>query len=168
MEDDAFWALIETSREHSTDYDDRTLYLRDQLARLSAEEIAHFDILLSDACTTLDGAELVDLAQQIHGGPLHDDVFNDFKLWIIGSGRDAFTRVVGNPVAVKTLPGVGSQEVDDVDLSWEELGYVANYAFLRKRGVDHAADDDLRGDLDAEFGGLVNRLQNEVGGSVGG
>ena len=161
MDDDAFWALIETSLEHSTDYDERTMYLRDQLATLSAEEIAYFDILLSDACTALGSAELVDLAQQIYGGPLHDDVFTDFKLWIVGSGRDAFTRVVGSPAVVATLPGVELQEVDNVDLSWEELGYVANYAFLRKHGVDHEAGDDRQGDLDAEFGGLVNSLQNE-------
>ncbi|MFF0500593.1 DUF4240 domain-containing protein [Nocardia aobensis] len=162
MDNDAFWVLIETSREHSADCDERTVYLRNQLATLPVEEIAHFDILLSDACIALDSAELVELARQIYGGPVHDDLFNDFKLWIIGLGRDTFARVLGDPAQVMTLPGVGSQE-DDPDPSWEELGYVANYAFLRKHGVDDEADDDRRGDLDAEFDDVVNNLRNEVG-----
>ncbi|WP_158271307.1 DUF4240 domain-containing protein [Nocardia sp. MDA0666] len=57
----------------------------------------HFDILLSDACIALDSAELAERARQIYGGPVHDDLFNDFKLWIIGSGRDTFARVLGDP-----------------------------------------------------------------------
>ncbi|NKY84445.1 DUF4240 domain-containing protein [Nocardia veterana] len=161
MDNDEFWGLIETSLEHSADCDERTSYLRDQLATLSVEEIAHFDILLSAACAALDSAELVEVAQQIYRGVVGDDLFNDFKLWIIGSGRDTFARVLGDPAQVTTLPGVEAQ--DDPDPSWEELGYVASYAFLRRHGVDHEADDDRRGNLDAEFEALVNNLQNEVG-----
>ncbi|WP_227979557.1 DUF4240 domain-containing protein [Nocardia spumae] len=163
MNTDAFWSLIETSLEHSPDYEERTRYLRDSLATLPVEQIAHFDILLSNACNELDSAELVELAQQIHGGLLHDDVFNDFKMWIIGSGRGAFTRVVGNPAAVSALPGVDTQGVDDdEDLSWEELSYVGNYAFLRKHGIDHEADDERQGALDEEYEELVKRVQAEL------
>lgn len=146
MDIDSFWDLIGACRRQAPSQADRLTWLRDALSASkpsrSVQFQARLDEVTHEACTS----DLWSAADLICGGWCSDDGFCYFGLWMVGLGRDAFTRAVADPDALAETPEVrrlasrrGELSNDDWP-DWEALDYVAEevYGILTGLGDDCA------------------------------
>jgi len=102
MTDDQFWAMIASSRENA-EGDAQTDQLKSLLSRLAPPEILAFEQLLFAKRAESYRWDLWGIATLIHGDFCSDDSFEDFRLWLISQGREAYEQVLANPEAVLDL-----------------------------------------------------------------
>lgn len=134
MDDETFWAIVEAAREHGATWDDtfdgRVEGLRDELAKLSAEEILAFrDAFLvhSERAYTWE----LWAAAHVLGGGCSDDGFTDFRSWLISMGRQTYERALKDPDSLADIQfGPGREQ----DSFFEEPAYVAAASHEAKTG----------------------------------
>ncbi|MGC3943789.1 MAG: DUF4240 domain-containing protein [Chryseolinea sp.] len=120
MDEEQFWEIIKRSKDKSDgNIEQQQLKLAEELNKLAASEIVHFDNRFRYFRGEANTWELWGAIYIIHGG-CGDDSFNDFREWVIGQGRDFYCRTTQNP---ETLIDV------EVGEDWEGLGYVAESVF---------------------------------------
>ncbi|GIH71677.1 DUF4240 domain-containing protein [Sphaerimonospora thailandensis] len=105
MDVDEFWFLIERSARETDGKDARLEWLRNQLARRSAEDIVDFAEWLRLARKKVD-TWLMWGAMRASFGYGSDDGFWYFQMWLVGLGREAFERVAHAPDDLVDLPVV--------------------------------------------------------------
>lgn len=97
MDTNRFWTIIETAtgRDPKTvdDWDDR---LVEQLVKLSTEEIQEWDRLFNHCMALAYRYDLWAAAYLINGGASYDG-FYYFRCWLIGMGRDTYTKALEAP-----------------------------------------------------------------------
>ncbi|HET8646266.1 MAG TPA: DUF4240 domain-containing protein [Vicinamibacteria bacterium] len=143
MTDEAFWRLIEASRDQfdkrrvAGNLDRQAQRLKELLDALESAEIAEF---LSIYRQHFRAAYRWDLwgAAYVIGQGCSDDGFADFRNWLISMGRDVFTRALADPESLVSV--ARARDVEDV--FFEEFGYVAD-TILEERG-----ENPLQGDED--------------------
>lgn len=97
MDTDHFWTIIDATVTASPDEIDRQAeLLQDHLAALTVEEILGFDGEYTQASHALY-TWAVWRAADIMIGDASDDVFADFRSWVISRGRRAYERVLASP-----------------------------------------------------------------------
>lgn len=106
MNTDAFWALLEESRQHGTGSGERDAWLRDRLARCTGEEIVSFQALLDELTDLALTWDLWAAADRIFGGWCSDDTFRSFQHWMMGLGRAVFEAAVNDPDVLGYAPEV--------------------------------------------------------------
>jgi len=106
MNVEAFWELIERSRQATSDPHPRRRWLERQLARQAAAEIVDFEILLGQARQRADTTELYGACYRILDGHDSLDGFFYFQGWLVGLGRHAFERAVSDPDSLADVPEV--------------------------------------------------------------
>ncbi|WP_168929719.1 DUF4240 domain-containing protein [Nocardioides sp. GY 10127] len=82
--------------------------LRGVLEPLTAQQVGAFHrtfVRMSRALATQQVAEAAD-ATCLPSVGLGDDLFSDFRSWLIGQGEDAYAAVLADPDALADLPGV--------------------------------------------------------------
>lgn len=108
MKDDRFWKLIAEARQE----DDFLVALTAKLKDLPADEIVGFQNTLQrklvDACTFPLLA-----ANFIIQSYVSDDVFEDFRAWLISHGRERFEAAVSDPKSI--CDWLKRSEVDAID-----------------------------------------------------
>ncbi|UGY95005.1 DUF4240 domain-containing protein [Streptomyces gobiensis] len=134
MHEDEFWELIDSSRAAAEgDPVDQAELLVERLVQLDPETVTdfarHFEArynrayrwdLWGAAWVLLDGAS--------------DDVFDAFRCWLIGQGREVFEGALHNdPDALAELLEDFDAEVDG---DGEELGYAADEAYEQLIGSE--------------------------------
>jgi len=130
IDEDQFWAIIETAKKSSDDLEDFAQMITANLAQLSTAEIIGFHLreqkLRFDSYTS-------DLwcAAYIMNGGCSDDCFEYFRCWIIAQGKAVFYSSLKNP---DSLVNLYSSETEEYD--FEDLMYVASEAFEQKTGKD--------------------------------
>jgi hypothetical protein len=149
MDVDAFWSLIERSRQEAGDPDARLEWLQRQLARQPAAEIVDFQVWLDRARRRADTWDMWGAAYLLCDSLCSGDGFFYFQVWLIGLGRDAFEQAVADPDNLAGLPEVvrlAGRPVDDRSRGewpdWEALGGVAWAAYEQVTGEEegiHAA-----------------------------
>src|SRR5688572_17566457 len=108
MSREEFWRLVEASRKQVDQYG----WLRKQLRRLSKEAITGFQVnlrgLMIEACSfPLLAANFVIQSY------VSDDVFEDFRAWLVSQGKRRFKAAISNP---ETIAGwLRREEVDEID-----------------------------------------------------
>lgn len=155
MDIDSFWDLIEECRRQARGRGGRLTWLRDELSRRPLPEIVRFQVCLDEVTYEASTRDLWAAADRIFGGRCSDDGFCYFGLWMVGLGRDVFSRAVSSPDALADTPEV--QELagrprelwDDDWPEWELLDYVAMEAYGIATGVDDDDDDDCDAFYDA-------------------
>ncbi|MBE3010379.1 DUF4240 domain-containing protein [Microbispora sp. NEAU-D428] len=152
MDIDEFWHLIEQSGRESEGKEARLAWLRERLARRSAEEIADFEEWLWRARMKVDTWLMWGAMRALFFFGSNDG-FWYFQMWLVGLGREAFERVASEPDALADLPEVRRLVMKqreglrspDMDLpywtadDWPEfecLDYVAGDAWEQATGTD--------------------------------
>lgn len=97
MDETRFWDLIETSRD-TEDLDDQLGYLTEELQQLSTTELLSFDDHFTRASHALHTWTVFGAGQAILGF-VSEDVFADFRSWIISRGQDTYSHALNDPDA---------------------------------------------------------------------
>jgi hypothetical protein len=149
---DTFWDLIDQSRRHADDPEERLVWLADQLAERPPAEIVGFDIRLDEVRGLADTWQMWGAAYLICDGLCSDDGFWYFQAWLVGLGRATFERVAADPDSLADVPEVQrlagrslNEWAEDEWPDWESLDYVAADAHQRVTGVaeglEHALEE---------------------------
>jgi len=134
VEEQEFWELIERSSGKAPATEGHATRLAKLLSHRSVAEVISFDQHFQECLNRSYRWDLWAVAYIILGG-CSDDMFDYFRAWLIGQGREFFERVMADPsrAAERIPPG---EEADA-----EELLYVANDAHLALTGEDLPAGE---------------------------
>ncbi|MDN3245492.1 MULTISPECIES: DUF4240 domain-containing protein [unclassified Streptomyces] len=158
MDIDSFWKLIEECRRQAQGPDERLAWLRGALTRRSLAEVVQFQVRLDEVTHEAFTWDLWAAADRIFGGWCSDDGFCYFGLWMVGLGRDAFSRALADPDSLADVPevqclvGRPREMWNDDWPGWESLDYVAMEAYGSLTGVDDDCSDAFYEDVEAEQG----------------
>ncbi|GGT63858.1 MULTISPECIES: DUF4240 domain-containing protein [Streptomyces] len=133
MDETEFWEIIDSTREAADgDPEEHADLLVERLLRLDPDSVVdfarHFEArynrayrwdLWGAAAVLLDGAS--------------DDVFDYFRCWLIGQGREVFEGAVHDPDALAELL---DDFDDEIDGDGEELGFAADEAYEQLTGAE--------------------------------
>ncbi|MFD5483450.1 DUF4240 domain-containing protein [Streptomyces hawaiiensis] len=156
MDIDSFWELIEECRRQAPGPDERLAWLRGELSRRSLPEVVQFQVRLDGVTHEAFTWDLWAAADRIFGGWCSDDGFCYFGLWMVGLGRETFSRAVADPDAladapeVQRLVGRPREMWNDDWPGWESLDYVAMEAYGVLTGVDDDRGDAFYEAVEAE------------------
>ncbi|AXU15154.1 DUF4240 domain-containing protein [Streptomyces clavuligerus] len=132
MDETEFWEIVDRTREAADgDPEDHADLLVERLAQLDPDSVLdfarHFEARYNRAYTwDLWGAAAVLL------DGASDDVFDYFRCWLIGQGREVFEGAVHEPDALAELLDEFDPEIDG---DGEDLGYAADEAYERLTGA---------------------------------
>ncbi|GGT39139.1 DUF4240 domain-containing protein [Streptomyces chromofuscus] len=158
MDIDSFWKLIEECRRQAQGPDERLAWLRGALARRSLAEVVQFQVRLDEVMHEAFTWDLWAAADRIFGGWCSDDGFCYFGLWMVGLGRDAFSRALADPDSLADVPevqylvGRPREMWNDDWPGWESLDYVAMEVYGVLTGVDNDCGDAFYEAVEAEQG----------------
>lgn len=129
MTDTEFWNIIAQSRDGIESQEEQAERLIDILAELPPEEIQAFDQIFQGLRDESYRWSLWGAAYVIHGG-CSDDGFDYFRAWLIGQGKEVYTKALENPDALADVLN------DDNFAEDEELLYAASNAYEQSTGDD--------------------------------
>lgn len=133
MDETEFWALVDASRDAADgDPDDQADLLIDRLLQLDPDSVVdfarHFEARYNRAYRwDLWGAATVLLDDA------SEDVFEDFRCWLIGQGREVFEGALHEPDDLARLLDAFDPRTDG---DAEDLGYAADEAYEQLTGVE--------------------------------
>jgi hypothetical protein len=136
MDNEQFWALIETARSQTSDPSDAdtiassaavllATYPRDAIV---AGQQIFWDLMADSYRNPLWAA-----AYLINGG-CSDDGFDYFRGWLIMQGRVVFERTVAEPDALAELPAVRAAAADGMEFECEAALGIATDAHVKATG----------------------------------
>src|SRR5512133_867378 len=126
MDIEAFWKLINTTREASGGHNSKHAELLvAALVQLSLDEIFAFEAIWDDFMDFAYDAALWDAAYIIGCG-CGDDGFWDFRAWLIAQGREVYEKALADPESLINLIDVGK------DAQEGALIYVVMTAYEQK------------------------------------
>jgi uncharacterized protein DUF4240 len=129
MDEHRFWQLIDESRRRAARDPHRQMTrLRELLAVLTPEEVLEFGTILWRLHGVAYRAELWGAAQLIAGHG-DDEVFDNFRAWLIAQGREAYEAALSNPDSLAAIA-----EADETEL--EDLFSVAPDVYAQLTGAD--------------------------------
>lgn len=96
MNEESFWALIESTTAARDDFEGKLAALRSALAGLSPEGIVAFEIAFREQTRRSYCWDLWGAATVIHGF-MSDDAFEYFRFWLISKGRKYYELVLSDP-----------------------------------------------------------------------
>lgn len=131
-----FWRLVEESCRVATDGDVRQARaLRNALNRLEAEQVAKFHrtfVRINHSLYTERVATVADEAC-LPGIGLGDDLFTDFRSWVIAHGQGVYERVLARPETLNDFPDIAN----GCGMG-EPFGYAAFRVYADKAGREAA------------------------------
>ena len=120
MDEEKFWELIAIANSKSDgDYEQLQEELGEELAKLSGEEIIHFDNRFSFYRGQAYTWDLWAAAYIMNGG-CSDDCFMDFRGWLIGKGKETYFK------ALEDVESLAEIDYDMEEEEWE-VGFRVNY-----------------------------------------
>ena len=125
-----FWTLVDEAVKASRgDNSLKEKYLTTELEKLSLDEIRDFEIAFRKCVIDADEFKIM-AAQKIIEGYVSDDSYLYFRCWLIGQGKEVYTRALGDPDCLAALPELGEY------CEWEGIMYVATHAYASKTGKE--------------------------------
>lgn len=133
MDETEFWELIDGTREAAGgDSEDQADLLVERLLQLDPDNVLdfarHFEARYNRAYLW----ELWGAAAVLLNGA-GDDVFDFFRCWLIGQGREVFEGAVHDPDSLADLLDDFDEEVDG---DGEDLGFAADEAYEQLTGAE--------------------------------
>lgn len=134
------------------------MWLCGALSRRPVAEVVQFQVRLDEVTHEAFTWDLWAAADRIFGGWCSDDGFCYFGLWMVGLGRDAFSRALADPDSLADVPevqclvGRRREMWNDDWPEWESLDYVAMEAYRSLTGVDDDCGEAFYEDVEAEQG----------------
>ncbi len=136
-----FWEIIENSKKHGTNFDNRLEYMISSLASEPETGILDFEKSLRKALLDSSNYDVMAVLYLIDGS-VSDDSFLYFRCRLIAEGRGLFTKIIQNADVL------AETEIDYIYLG-EGMLYVADEAFKRKFGSQ--TDKELPRDVCADY-----------------
>lgn len=138
MSESRFWNIIDVAKKKSqSNYQLLCEELTRSLEKLTVEEIVQFDRTFSVLKAKTYSFRLWEAAYALNGG-CSDDMFEYFRSWLIGQGKNKFYWSVKYP---RFLFLIGVKEMIE---NYEGLEYCAYQAFLNKTGMEMPRIDDIQ------------------------
>lgn len=135
MDIDRFWSIVDLTRQQAPrSIGEQAEVLRGELDRLSIEDLLGFESAYTRASHALYTWEIWRAADIIIGDT-SEDVFADFRSWLISRGRSVYEEVVASAdhgLAALELRDDGGEEVG----AGEVFGAVAHEVYQSRTGVD--------------------------------
>ncbi|MCD0453018.1 DUF4240 domain-containing protein [Actinocorallia sp. API 0066] len=135
---DQFWEIVDRVRIASSSDEDMFALLEEELSKLPISKIVGFHRRFLEAADLALVWELWLAAGVIYGGECSQDLFCDFRMWLIGQGRAVYESALvdADSLALHSkivrLSSIPIGEVKDSDFpDMEGLGAVAWAAFDR-------------------------------------
>lgn len=144
MDEEQFWAIVQTAVDGSGDDEDEYLeVVKRELSKLSLKEMIGFrlrtDKLLYDSYTS----EMWCAGYLMNGG-CSDDGFEYFRLWVISRGRKVYEAAMANPDnLIDYIDDDAEMDFFEFELFW----YVALEAFeeaVDAELYDYVDDDNFK------------------------
>jgi hypothetical protein len=130
MEEDKFWAMIQSSYENSrSDYEEQQGQLTIELRKLPLQDLISFDNRFRELRGRAYDWQLWAAIYIIHGG-CGDDSFTDFRDWVISQGKEFYYKTISNPESLVEV------ENDKIEIEWEGMGYIPNTVFEEITGEE--------------------------------
>src|SRR5688572_10742276 len=121
MTKDQFWQIIQRSLDGSGgNIDEQADALKEELSKLSLEEIVFFDQHVEACLREAYSRDLWGAAYIIAGG-CSDDGFEYFRRWLISRGQEWFEKAMKDSDDLADYP----QKLSDSDVEFEEFAYLA-------------------------------------------
>jgi hypothetical protein len=132
MNDDEFWTLIDRSRGGTAgDPDAQAERLGELLTELSVEQLVAFDRRFVQANLALYTWAMWGAATVVLGW-CSDDVFTDFRSWVVSLGRQTYDRVVADPEVLAEVQLADPEEIGAGEL----FAFAAGEAYQEATGRD--------------------------------
>lgn len=124
---ETFWNIVESSSAgQGGDQQSQTESLANALRELTPKEIEAFRNRFSYFHAQANDWDLWGIIYIAHGG-CSDDMFIDFRNWLISRGRDVYERAMDDPESLASVEGLS-------DGMSESYGYVADTVYKEKTG----------------------------------
>lgn len=133
MTEQKFWNIINASLEsHSPGSDAQYKAIAQSLATLSPQELIEFENQLAQQKARAYKFPVL-MANFILQSYINDDIFEDFRLWLVSFGEETFEKILENPDILANLC-----EIQDPveDITGEGLVFAALEAYEAKTGRD--------------------------------
>lgn len=113
MNKDQFWKIIDDARKPGMDCDEVVSGVRQQLERLSNDELLAFENELWRRMAESYRWDLWAVAYIVNGG-CSDDGFDYFRAWLISQGRKYFEDALADPIRAADLAEPDMNECEDM------------------------------------------------------
>jgi hypothetical protein len=113
MDLDAFWKLVERSREAQSDFA-QAEYLQDLVLALEVDEARTFAAVFIAMATRATRWDVWGAGYVLDGG-MSNDSFKDFISWLISQGRDVYENTLADPDSLADVPGIERDEYHDAE-----------------------------------------------------
>lgn len=135
MSEDQFWTIIGIASRRNKDMEAVAEKIREHLETLSSEEIIGFHLRQEFLRHKAHTSEMWCAGYVLTGYILRDgdsfDLFEDFKAWVIGQGKEVYYAALKNP---DSLIEVYNDSIEDFEFF--DLMYAASEAFENKFDQD--------------------------------
>ncbi|MAC45847.1 DUF4240 domain-containing protein [Oceanospirillum beijerinckii] len=133
MTEQAFWEIINRSLEQNAPGSDgQYIAISQSLANLPPEQLIGFENQLSRQKAKAFSFPVL-MANFILQSYINDDIFEDFRLWLISFGEEKFTQILHNPDVLADLSDI-TDPVEDI--TGEGLVFAALEAYEAQTGRD--------------------------------
>lgn len=127
MDEDRFWQIIEASKGNAKQYYLQQDELANQLHKIQPHDIILFDNQFRRMREEANTWKIW-CAIDIILGTCGEEVFFDFREWLVAQGRDFFYETLKNPETLIVL------DPAEIDLGWEGIGYVPTFVYEELTG----------------------------------
>lgn len=139
MNEDLFWELIDKARTgYENNFDQFCSALTDLLRILTIDDIILFKNILSVKINEASNFKML-MANFIIYSYTSDNVFEDFRAWLVGQGKINFYKALQNPDNICDF----LEREDTEELSGESLLFVSTNAFTEKTNRTEKEFNDL-------------------------
>ncbi|MEL6403159.1 MAG: DUF4240 domain-containing protein [Chloroflexota bacterium] len=136
MNKNVFWQMIEEARRESEgNLVSEMQILIQSLVQKSEAEIKEFYFVYHSLLNEAYQASLWNACVLINCG-CDEEIFGDFRAWLIAQGQDVFYKAIDNPETLEPLVSRDNRG----EVSFEEFAYIALTAFEKKTGRDLEVD----------------------------
>ena len=147
---DTFWQFIEEAKEQcGQDMDAEICWLKAGLLRMQPEQVLKFHAIMHGYQEAAYKYGLWTAASLLMDG-CTDDLFIDFRAWLIAQGKTVYMAALENPDSLAEVEQYG-------DCEFEMLSYVGNDAYVELTGRDVYEDytAEMRDQMLAEVSGGI-------------
>lgn len=130
MNKETYWKImLETNKESGKEPIIQQELIEKRLNELTPDEVIQFDNIYNELMDNAYDWKLWAAAYIINGG-CSDDCFIDFRGWLIGQGKEVYTKALADPDSLS--------EIDNLEegIDWEGYGYLAFTVYQRKTGKE--------------------------------
>ena len=147
---ETFWQFIEEAKEQcGQDMDAEICWLKAGLLRMQPEQVLKFHAIMHGYQEAAYKYGLWTAASLLMDG-CTDDLFIDFRAWLIAQGKTVYMAALENPDSLAEVEQYG-------DCEFEMLSYVGNDAYVELTGRDVYEDytAEMRDQMLAEVSGGI-------------